>query len=317
TSDNARTFSHRIDKLDPFDDTFGSGNPLQASAASPWPVNSPSSGFGSQNGSDHHPLDTGDNFTADDPFGGDYDPFKDTTVIKEADEFSWDDEPEGAFTDSVSDGSFAPPLTEQHDPFCLSSDDSPENKRTVIGLSGLKKSIISPISQNLRSKSALGDPLNSLENLRKVIPLRSKTSLGNPGKLELDFDPLSASPKVDFPTKSNEDLLNENFNSSFSSTPGINTFNRDQCWNSSKAVFNNNLTKSSASVDPFAAFDNVWTMPDNSRLEEESRKKRLKEQEQADLEFAIALSRSQNQPSTENSYKHKNLRSSRSPSTGL
>ncbi|KAB7495727.1 hypothetical protein Anas_08224, partial [Armadillidium nasatum] len=75
-------------KFDPFDEAFGSQRAQSGPPANSWGFNSPlgSSGFGSQNGSDVH-LD-GPN----DPFGGDYDPFKDSRSIKEADEFSWDDE---------------------------------------------------------------------------------------------------------------------------------------------------------------------------------------------------------------------------------
>lgn len=300
-------------KFDPFDEAFGSQRVQSGPPGNSWGFNSPlgSSGFGSQNGSDAH-LD-GPN----DPFGGDYDPFKDSRSIKEADEFSWDDEADAMFSDGFSDSGVA---AGGKDPFSF-GDFSPKSNMKKAKLNQSRSVTAGPSAapaSNIRSKSALGDPLTlSNSSPKNRFPTRSKTSLGNPGNLDFDFDPLASKSKQDFPVwKSNEDLLNENFSPTAASSgpwPSPSKSNGGQNFNNKNR---NNLDNRRFADDPFSP---AW----KSKREDSP----ISKQEQADLDLALALSRSLVQTSSVGgndsdshigaAFQSAHKRSSRSPSTGL
>lgn len=114
--------------------------------------------------------------------------------MKEADEFSWDEEAGGEtpFSDGGLSDSGVGSAFGGKDPFDP-VDFSPRGGRAKDG--------------GPRSRSALGDPTFE----RRAAPVRSKTALGQPGCLDVDFDPLASRPGVESaPWRSNEDLLNEN-----------------------------------------------------------------------------------------------------------
>ena len=162
---------------------------------------------------------------------------------------------------------------------------------------------------NGRSKSVIGDPFASQVKVASV-PVRSKTSLGEPRGGEFDFDPFSTSKltAADPFTKSqsNEDLLNEN----------VKDWGMNKANNLNRASpFSSNFSSGLPSKDIIESSQGVtedeqlaWAAQESLRLEDA--RKQQEQQERAELEFALALSRTIAQSPGKS-------QSSRSPSTGL
>lgn len=252
---------------------------------------------------------------AADPFGGDYDPFKDQG-FKDADKFSWEDEPDpfNTMPEESSESAVKMPLDNapKTDPFgfSMSEDDTNANLSTEFfsvdqfnaNFDNNKDKL--ETSQNTRSKSVIGDPFAS--QVKETIPVRAKTSLGERRLADFDFDPFSSSKVSNAEKskwKSNEDLLNENF--------GLNR--NEGGWGSNNLAptsktsspFNNsflNQSQQSASEEEQLA----WAAKESIKFEEF--RKQQEEQERADLELALTLSRSMTTSKSQ---------TSRSPSTGL
>ena len=263
---------------------------------------------------------------SEDPFGGDYDPFS-SNLIKESDKFSWDDEPDPFLTDSGIDTIDTSTMSLGKATAALSNSDlsSPisnnSNNKNLSGshqeFSNIFKDINSPsensnflsvnsfgnnANNNTRSKSVTGDPMSILQQVREIMPQRSKTALGEPG-LDLDFDPFSTSKTNENKKvwKSNEDLLNEAVgsnaayqktqnNSSFLSSNNINN-NRN---NSLTPNLQNNMSESEQIA---------WASEQS--LKEQHQLKCQDAKESEDLKLALALSKSMMS------------KTSRSPATGL
>ncbi|XP_047490152.1 epidermal growth factor receptor substrate 15-like 1 isoform X1 [Penaeus chinensis] len=315
-------------KYPPSTDEDPFGSPFTATKAnirstdnSPWPQDAfGSSGFGSDEGfGDNSVFADDDPFSkasgAADPFGGDYDPFKDQG-FKDADKFSWEDEPDpfNTIPEESSESAVKMPLDNapKTDPFgfSMSEDDTNANLPTEFfsvdqfnaNFDNNKDKL--ETSQNTRSKSVIGDPFAS--QVKESIPVRSKTSLGERRLADFDFDPFSSSKVSNAEKskwKSNEDLLNENF--------GLNR--NEGGWGSNNLVptsktsspFNNsflNQSQQSASEEEQLA----WAAKESIKFEEF--RKQQEEQERADLELALTLSRSMTAGKSQ---------TSRSPSTGL
>lgn len=186
----------------------------------------------------------------------------------------------------------------------LSTNNNKNSSRLSLGLKSQSGS-----DQKSRSRSVIGDPFTS--QVRETVPTRSKTSLGEPRDSAFDFDPFSSAGVTSTEKsrwKSNEDLLNENF-----SSWGLANNNSN----------NNNNNNNSEEINPFgdsftspgqpwgqprqpqlATEDEqlAWAAQESMRLEEVRRQQ--EEQERAELELALTLSR-------------QGPTSRRSPSTGL
>lgn len=170
----------------------------------------------------------------------------------------------------------------------------------------------------------LGDPF--ISQTKTTVPERSKTALGEP--MNNDFDPFS-SPMVSNNDmnkwKSNEDLLNENFGSGWADVSNSSMANMDwpasptpqiQVLKSAASPFDNNFSanfdnkNNNNSKIPSFSEDEQFVWAAQESLKAETERKNREEQEKADLELALTLSRS-SYPGVAAS------RSSRSPSTGL
>lgn len=316
---------------DPFGLPFSATKDISRSGDnSPWPQDPfGSSGFISDEGFGDSNVYTGDDpcsgsSGAADPFGGDYDPFKDQG-FKDADKFSWDDEPDPFNTLPIStdttagDNKVESAAFSTADPFrfSITEDEANANMSTELSNKDLfafsfpSKNIFDS-NQNNRSKSVIGDPFASQD--KETIPTRSKTSLGDPRSVDFDFDPFSSS-KVSKAEKnkwkSNEDLLNENFDAAGGwgsnsgsaahtcSSPFIDSFT------SKPQMTESTLHQSKLTEDEQLA----WAAQESIRMEEF--RKQQDEQERAELELALTLSRSMTRSPARPQH------SSRSPSTGL
>lgn len=267
---------------------------------------------------------------APDPFGGDYDPFKDQD-FKDSDKFSWEDEPD-PFSILPEDGDGKGPSDPvsgsvfKDDPFGCSINEDDDTTTTTtttnvfadlssnnknINKSSLGAKNLLSLNQKSRSRSVIGDPFAS--QTKETVPTRSKTSLGEPWDPSSDFDPFS-SAKVTTNEKSkwrsNEDLLNENF-SSWGAANNNNNNNNNINNNNDDGInpFGDSFTSPAQSwgdrkPPPRLATEDeqlAWAAQESMRLEEVRRQQ--EEQERAELELALSLSRQ--------------APTSRSPSTGL
>ncbi|XP_076040031.1 epidermal growth factor receptor pathway substrate 15 isoform X3 [Oratosquilla oratoria] len=242
-----------------------------------------------------------------DPFGGDYDPFSDD-AFKEADKFSWDDEPDPFAASINADDPNLNLTSSKTDPFGGSFPDDNCKLGTETTSGAVKTGFAfddfegTDNNKNIwnRSKSALGDPF-ALQ-AKKSMPVRSKTALDNPGGF--DFDPLSTTKglnKEQNQWKSNEDLLNENL------TWGSNLVSSSQNKPKSNMLFNKVISEDEQLA---------WAAKESLRLEEE--RKHQEEQENADLELALTLSKNYGHSAdTQTRNSDTFIPSSRSPSTGL
>ncbi|XP_042205854.1 epidermal growth factor receptor substrate 15-like 1 isoform X2 [Homarus americanus] len=317
---------------DPFSSPFSTtkGN-LRSSDNSPWPQDAfGSSGFTSDEGfGESCVFAQNDAFTepsgAPDPFGGDYDPFKDQD-FKEADKFSWEDEPDPFSTLPVSsevntDNPVDNTAFRKTDPFGFSvnEDDADANANVFTEFSS-KESYKFSLSnadqydsnENNRSKSAIGDPF--FHQTKETIPMRSKTSLGEPRNANFDFDPFSTSKVTKAEKnkwKSNEDLLSETFapDDSWGSTGKLGSVGN------AASPFGDSFTskplnKGTPQQSHLVTEDEqlAWAAQESIRMEEY--RKQQEEQERAELELALTLSRSITHSPAQ-------PHSSRSPSTGL
>ncbi|XP_066979496.1 epidermal growth factor receptor substrate 15-like 1 isoform X3 [Macrobrachium rosenbergii] len=306
---------------DPFGSPFSTAKNTRSADNSPWPQDTfASDGFGDSSAfTEDDPFSCASGAT--DPFGGDYDPFKDQG-FKDDDKFSWDDEPD-PFTspDNNNDSSASAAdnvnnnensSAKKNDPFTFGSSDD-LNANVFEGFSNkddLGMSFTDNKNKgNSRSKSVIGDPFAS--QVKAAVPVRSKTSLGEPGGVDFDFDPFSSSKlTVADPftkSKSNEDLLNENL-----SGWGMNKANN---LTNSGSPFGSSFTSGPHKKDIIQSSQGVsedeqlaWAAQESLRLEDA--RKQQEEQERAELEFALALSRSI-------AHTPGKTQSSRSPSTGL
>ncbi|XP_068243119.1 epidermal growth factor receptor substrate 15-like 1 isoform X3 [Palaemon carinicauda] len=302
---------------DPFGSPFSTAKNPRSADNSPWPQDTfTSDGFGESSAfTEDDPFSCASGGT--DPFGGDYDPFKDQG-FKDDDKFSWDDEPDpftspdnnnSSATDNVNNND--PTSAKKNDPFAFSSsDDLNANIFQGSNNDDLGMSFTDDINKsNSRSKSVIGDPFTS--QVKTAVPVRSKTSLGEPGGVGFDFDPFSSSKlTVADPfmkSKSNEDLLNENL-SDWGINKTNNLTNRGSPFGSSftSGPHKKDIIQSSQGVSEDEQL--AWAAQESLRLED-ARKER-EEQERAELEFALALSRSI-------AHTPGKTQSSRSPSTGL
>ncbi|KAK7008169.1 hypothetical protein SK128_028558 [Halocaridina rubra] len=316
---------------DPFGSPFSAMNANigKGGEDSPWLQDA----FGSEKFGDSSVSSKGDPFSAasgePDPFGGDYDPFKDQGFA-DADKFSWDDEPD-PFTTlpgnknnssvSASENVFNNSSEKKNnDPFAFNINDDVNANVFSGGLSstddlsaGFNSDNKNKGGSNSRSKSVIGDPFAS--QVKAPIPVRSKTSLGAPIGSDFDFDPFSTSKLTPadaiMKSKSNEDLLNENFSGGIWGTNKSNAMtNRTSPFGSSSNFsepFSKGITQgSSYNVNEDEQL--AWAAQESLRFEDA--RKQQEEQERAELEFALALSRSIAQTGGQS-------QSSRSPSTGL
>ncbi|XP_069956145.1 epidermal growth factor receptor substrate 15-like 1 isoform X2 [Cherax quadricarinatus] len=314
---------------DPFGSPFSTTKDnFRSGDNSPWPQDAfGSSGFGSDEGfgdstafSQHDPF-SGSSEPAD-PFGGDYDPFKDQG-FKDADKFSWEDEPDpfNALPDtsgvSASDNTLDNAAFNKTDPFgfSINDDDTNANVSTEFSRKDTHTFSVSnkdpfDSNQNSRSKSVIGDPF--AYQTRETIPTRSKTSLGNPRDVDFDFDPFSSSKVTKAEKnkwKSNEDLLNESFNL------GDGWGNNSGTLANTSSTFcdsfsNKQLNKAIHQQPQLVTEDEqlAWAAQESIKMEEF--RKRQEEQERVELELALSLSRSL-------THSPAKPHSSRSPSTGL
>ena len=270
----------------------------------------------------------------EDPFGGEYDPFQGDS-FREADKFSWDDEPDPFLTDSGIDTSATSGFGNK-DAFAFGSgnEDSPDNKNFGGDSNANRKfgnvfdadknnflTVPSNINSN-RSKSVTGDPLSIIQQVKEIVPQRSKTALGEPTNIDLDFDPFSSSK---FGTnadknlwKSNEDLLNEsvsgggwnNINNNMSSKDTFKAnFDDDKNFNFSDNFSSNNNNSINNPVISAASEAEQIAWAAQESLKQENLRKFQDDKEREELELALALSKSM--------ASNKPLNSSRSPSTGL
>ncbi|KAG0729619.1 hypothetical protein GWK47_003427 [Chionoecetes opilio] len=319
-----RNFSaHPGQDEDPFGPPFSAvrAKGVGSGDASPWPHDafaSPgvdsgdayaeSGGFGQEDPFGSPGAGSGD------PFGGDYDPFKDQD-FKEADKFSWEDEPDpfGGLTEDGDGDGKAPGKLQgssvlKADPFDSHINEEADSTDMFAELSGNKRNIrpsvgarshLSP-NQKSRSRSVIGDPFAS--QTRETVQARSKTSLGEPWDPSLDFDPFSSTQDTTAEVnkwRSNEDLLNENLSgwgaANNNNNNNINNNNNQDGIN----PFGDSFTSPSQPKAARPATEDeqlVWAAQESLRLEEVRRQQ--EQQEQAELELALRLSR-------------------RSPSTGL
>ncbi|XP_071516526.1 uncharacterized protein Eps-15 isoform X3 [Panulirus ornatus] len=313
---------------DPFGSPFSTMKDSSRSGDnSPWPQDTfGSSGFVSDEGFGDAAVFTQDDpfsgsSEAADPFGGDYDPFKDQG-FKDADKFSWEDEPDvfntlpdnpgvSAADNPVDNAAFS-----KTDPFGSSiNEDANANVSTEFPSEDTFEFSFSNKSQfdsneNSRSKSAIGDPF--AYQTKETVPLRSKTSLGERRNIDFDFDPFSSSKVTKAEKnkwKSNEDLLNENF------SPGDDWGSNSGSLANTASPFSDSFTTKPLNKNMHQQTHLVtedeqlaWAAQESIRMEEF--RKQQEEQERAELELALTLSRSLNQSPAQ-------PHSSRSPSTGL
>lgn len=246
-----------------------------------------------------------------DPFGGDYDPFKDQG-FKDT-EFSWEDEPDPFNTSTADVNSVSKPL-DTADPFGFSINEDEANANVFTeNADTVNNNKFSfdfgndqfDSNQKNRSKSVIGDPFVS--QTRETIPVRSKTSLGEPRGMDFDFDPFSSSKVTQAEKnkwKSNEDILSK--------------IGHDAEGNATSSPFHDSFTsqpvKKAMQTQQHACLVSedeqlAWAAQESIRMEEY--RKQQEEQERAELELALTLSRS-----FAHSPAHP-THSSRSPSTGL
>ncbi|KAK3879203.1 hypothetical protein Pcinc_016198 [Petrolisthes cinctipes] len=246
------------------------------------------------------------------PFGGDYDPFKDQG-FKDT-EFSWEDEPD-PFNTSTADVNSVSKPSDTVDPFGFSINEDEANANVFSGTSNtvnnnkfsfdMSTNNQFDSNQKNRSKSVIGDPFVS--QTRETIPTRSKTSLGEPGGMDLDFDPLSSSKVTQAEKnkwKSNEDILSKighDADDNATSSPFHDSFTSQPV---NKALRNQQRACLASEDEQLA-----WAAQESIRMEEY--RKQQEEQERTELELALTLSRS-----FAHSPAHP-THSSRSPSTGL
>ncbi|CAL4082246.1 unnamed protein product, partial [Meganyctiphanes norvegica] len=283
---------------------------------------------------------------AEDPFASD-DPFKDHQGFKDEDKFSWDDEPDpfntvpdsaGEILSDTANNNSIVTKSNKFDPFGININDIDDNLNTNVtnttkdqfSLSvdnkNEKGNLQNNVNNNInnRSKSVLGDPFVS--QTKATVPERSKTALGE--RMSNDFDPFSSTTVTNNDMnkwKSNEDLLNENFGSGWADISCSSMANVDwgasptqqiQVPKSATSPFDNNFSanfgnkNNNTSKMPNLSEDEQFAWAAQESLKVESVRKKQEEQEKADLELALTLSRT-SFPSVDVS------RSSRSPSTGL
>ncbi|XP_069190787.1 epidermal growth factor receptor substrate 15-like 1 isoform X2 [Procambarus clarkii] len=314
---------------DPFGSPFSTTKDnFRSGENSPWPQDAfGSSGFGSDEGfgdstafAQHDPF-SGSSGAAD-PFGGDYDPFKDQG-FKDADKFSWEDEPDPFNTlasnagVSASDNTLDNAAFNKTDPFGfhINEDDANANVSTEFSSKDPYRFSFSnkdqfDSNQNNRSKSVIGDPFT--HQTKETIPMRSKTSLGNPLDVDTDFDPFSSSKVTKAEKnkwKSNEDLLNESFGpgDGWGSNSGTRASTANAFGDSfSSKPLNKGIHKPTHLVTEDEQL--AWAAQESIRME--AFRKQQEEQERAELELALSLSRSL-------THSPGRPQSSRSPSTGL